>query len=425
MTWFAIVILALLLLRMGVQLWLERLNQMHVEAHSAEVPPALREIVSPATYAKSVSYTLAKIRFGRVELICDLLALLVVLFSGFLPWSFDLAVNYLGQSAWALAVYLFGIGVVLAVPGLPLAWHSQFRIEQHFGFNTMSPQLWVVDRLKALLLAAALGLPLLALVLKIAEWAGASWWLWAWAVLMAFQLVMMVLAPILILPLFNKLVPLPEGPLRERLLGLGKKTGFHARNILVMDGSKRSRHSNAFFTSLGRWRKIVLFDTLIQQLAEPELEAVLAHEIGHYKKGHIPKLLLVSAAGSLAGFYALAWITQQAWIFAAFGFNPPAIAPALLLFAMLASLVTFWLSPLLNLLSRRFEYQADAYAAHAVGEPHALITSLRKLNEKNLSNLTPHPWYSAFYYSHPTLIEREAALSLSASPRLGEQTGSD
>jgi STE24 endopeptidase len=200
--------------------------------------------------------------------------------------------------------------------------------------------------------------------------------------------------------------------LRDRLLALGERTGFKSRTIQVMDGSKRSRHSNAFFTGFGRFRKIVLFDTLIQQLTGPELEAVLAHEIGHYKKKHIPKMLLWSAFTSLVAFWIIAWLAKQDWFYRSFGFAPGNIAPALLLFALLAGVVTFWFSPLAHWWSRRHEYQADAYAAQTMRETQSLTGALRKLNEKNLSNLTPHPFYSGFYYSHPTLLEREQALKM-------------
>jgi STE24 endopeptidase len=204
--------------------------------------------------------------------------------------------------------------------------------------------------------------------------------------------------------------------LRERLFALAKRTGFPTRSIDVMDGSKRSRHSNAFFTGFGRFRKIVLFDTLVAQLTEPELEAVLAHEIGHYKKRHIVKLLCVSVLSLFVAFAAIAWLARQAWFYRAFGFEPQdsfapvAIVPAMLLFALLAGTLSFWLTPLINIWSRRFEYQADAFAREVMSEAQSLIGALRKLNEKNLSNLTPHPLYSGFYYSHPTLLERERAL---------------
>jgi STE24 endopeptidase len=261
-----------------------------------------------------------------------------------------------------------------------------------------------------------LGCPLLVLVLQCFAWAGALWWLWAWAALLAFQLLMSVLAPVLILPLFNQLTPLPEGALRERLLALAQKTSFRAASIQVMDGSKRSKHSNAFFTGFGRLRKIVLFDTLIAQLAEPELEAVLAHEIGHWRRRHIVKMLTLSAAGSLIAFAALAWLARQSWFAGAFGFPPAAgLAPVLVLFGLLAGVVLFWFSPLTHGLTRRYEYEADAFAKDVMGDAAPLVSALRKLNEKNLSNLTPHPFYSGFYYSHPTLVERERALLQSQS----------
>ena len=228
---------------------------------------------------------------------------------------------------------------------------------------------------------------------------------------MIVQLILSVLAPVLILPLFNKLTPLPDGSLRNRLLDLAKRTQFRAGSIQLMDGSKRSRHSNAFFTGFGRFRKIVLFDTLVEQLSEAELEAVVAHEIGHYRKGHIPRMLFLSGAGMLAGFYILAVLARQDWFYRAFGFEPGNITPAFLLFGLLSGTVGFWIGPLAHWWSRRHEYQADAFAAKAVGQTQSLIAALRKLNGKNLSNLVPHPFYSGFYYSHPTLLEREHALA--------------
>jgi STE24 endopeptidase len=375
------------------------------------VPEAFRGLIDQETYAKSVQYTLAKNRFSQFADVYHAVVLLLALFSGVLPWGYEFSNSHLGESAWAMAAFLFAAGAVLALPGLTLDWHEQFRLEQKFGFNTTTPKVWWLDRVKGFVLALVLGYPLLVLVLKFVEWTGDSWWLWAWGALLVFQLVMVVLAPVLILPLFNKLTPLPEGSLRERLAQLAGRTQFHARSIQVMDGSKRSRHSNAFFTGFGRLRKIVLFDTLIAQLTEPELEAVLAHEIGHYKLKHIPKMLVASALGSLAGFYAISVLSKQEWYYHAFGFEPVSIVPALLLFGLLAGTVTFWFSPLAHWWSRRYEYQADAFAAKVMRDANSLIGALRKLSEKNLSNLTPHPVYSAFYYSHPTLLERERALA--------------
>ncbi|EEF62021.1 M48 family metallopeptidase [Pedosphaera parvula] len=407
--------LILILARWLAQLWLARLNQKNVLAHANEIPRAFEGTIDRETYHKSVQYTLAKSKYGQLETTYELVVFLLVLFTGVLPWAFGYFTNRFGTSAWSMAAFLFCIMIALSIPSLPFDWYGQFHLEQRFGFNTSTPRLWIMDRVKGLVLGFVIGWPLLVLVLKIVDWTGTFWWLWAWGVMMVFQLIMLVLTPILIMPLFNKFTPLPEGSLRERLLGLGQRTGFHAKSIQVMDGSKRSRHSNAFFTGFGQFRKIVLFDTLIQQLTEPELEAVLAHEIGHYKKKHIPKMLLWSTFGLLVTFYLISLLARQEWFYRSFGFEPGSIVPALLLFALLAGVVTFWFSPIAHWWSRRHEYQADAYAAETMKEPQSLIGALRKLNEKNLSNLTPHPWYSGFYYSHPTLLEREQALLKSAA----------
>jgi STE24 endopeptidase len=410
----AAIILVLILLKWAAQIWLERLNHRHVVAHANAVPPSFKGIVDEATYARSVQYTLARGRLSRFDDTYRTVILLLLLFSGTLPRAFGACLDWLGSSAWAMALFLCAIGLALALSGLPVDWFEQFRLEERFGFNTTSPKTWWLDRLKGLSLALLLGYPLLVLVLKFVEWNHSSWWWQAWSAVLAFQLLMAVLAPVLILPLFNKFTPLPEGTLRERLLKLANRTGFRARSIQVMDGSKRSRHSNAFFTGFGQFRKIVLFDTLVQQLNEPELESVLAHEIGHFKKKHIPKMLIFSTFSSLAGFYLVSVLARQEWFCRAFGFEPGSLAPALLLFGLLSGLVTFWFSPLAHAWSRRCEYQADAYAAAVMNEPRSLIAALRKLNEKNLGNLTPHPLYSGFYYSHPTLLERERALERTA-----------
>jgi STE24 endopeptidase len=409
---FAKIIITLFAARFIAQLGLSILNQRHVQKHAGQIPEPFRGMVDDATYARSVDYTITKERFGRLQDAWATAITLIALFSGFLPWAFTLFSSHFGQSIWSMAAWLFAVGVCLAVPDLPLDWFAQFKIEARFGFNTTSLGLWCVDRIKGLFLALVIGYPLLGLILKLATWSGDRWWLWAWACLMMFQLIMFLVAPVVILPLFNKFEPLPPGTLRDRLLNLAGRTNFSARSIQVMDGSKRSRHSNAFFTGFGQFRKIVLFDTLITQLAEIELEAVLAHEIGHYKKRHIPKTLAMSAGGSFLGFYVLAVLAREPWFLGTFGFSahPGNIAPALLLFALLSGLVTFWFSPLAHWWSRRNEYEADGFAAAVMKQAAPLITALRKLNEKNLSNLTPHPIHSGFYYSHPTLLEREQVL---------------
>ncbi len=414
---FAVIAFVLILARTGAELWLNRLNQRHVQAHAKELPPPFRGIFDQATYRRSADYTLAKGRFDNIVDVFDAVLLIAVLFSGLLPWAFARFSADFGTSVWAMAGFLFAVGVALSIPELPFAWYAQFKLEERFGFNTITMKTWVLDRVKGFLLALLLGYPLLVLVLKLIEWTGANWWLWAAAVVIAFQLLLLLIAPALIMPLFNKFTPLPQGTLRDRLFALAQRTDFPTRNIEVMDGSKRSRHSNAFFTGFGRFRKIVLFDTLVTQLTEPELESVLAHEIGHYKKRHVLKLLALSIAGVFIAFAMIAWLARQEWFYRAFGFEHHAgfsaanVAPAMLLFGLLAGTITFWLSPFTHLWSRRFEYEADAFARMIMGEAQSLVQALRKLSEKNLSNLTPHPLYSGFYYSHPTLVERERALT--------------
>ena len=413
---FAIVALVLILSRAITELGLSRLNQRHVRAQANEVPPAFRGIIDETMYRRSVDYTLAKSRFGDIVTFVDAVVLIAVLFSGVLPWAFGRFSASFGTSVWAIAGFLFVPGIALSILALPFAWYGQFKLEERFGFNTMTMKTWVLDRVKGFLLVLLLGYPLLALVLKLIEWTCANWWLWGAAVVIAFQLLLLLIAPAIIMPLFNKFTPLPEGTLRERLFALAQRTDFPTRSIDVMDGSRRSRHSNAFFTGFGRFRKIVLFDTLIAQLTEPELESVLAHEIGHYKKRHVIKLFGVSIAGVLVAFAAIAWLARQHWFYRAFGFQYQGgfaaanVVPAMLLFALLAGTISFWISPFIHICSRRFEYEADSFARATMGQAQSLIQALRKLSAKNLSNLTPHPLYSGFYYSHPTLLERERAL---------------
>ncbi len=339
---FAIIALALILARAVTELWLSRLNQCHVRTHRNEVPPVFRGVMDESTYRRSIDYTLARSRFGNIVNVFDAAVLVAVLFSGLLPWAFERFSASFSTSILAMAGFLFVTGIALSIPGLPFAWYAQFKIEERFGFNTTTTRTWVLDRMKGFLLAVLLGYPLLALVLKLIEWTGASWWLWAAAVVVAFQLLVLLVAPAIIMPLFNKFTPLAEGAFRQRLFALARRTGFPTRSIEVMDGSKRSRHSNAFFTGFGRFRKIVLFDTLIMQLTEPEVESVLAHEIGHYKKRHIIKMLSVSIAGVFVAFAAIAWLARQQWFYRAFGFEHQTgfaaanVVPAILLFALLA-----------------------------------------------------------------------------------------
>ncbi|HTI69995.1 MAG TPA: M48 family metallopeptidase [Candidatus Limnocylindria bacterium] len=402
---------ALLLLHTGVECWLNFLNSAHVRAKSGSIPEELRDTVDAATHAKSVDYSVARLRADSLEQIWDLLVSGVFLFSGLLPFTLRLLTGRWNDSPMILTIWLILIGFLVSIPSIPLEWWRTFKLEARFGFNTTTMGVWLADRIKGAVLGIALGFPLLWLILKLVGWVGDYWWAWAWVVIMAFQLIMVALAPRFILPLFNKLTPLPEGALRDRLLALGTTTGFSAQTILVMDGSKRSRHSNAFFTGFGRFRKIVLYDTLVNQLTTEELEAVLAHEIGHYKKGHIVKMLIAGAASTLVGLAVIGFLARSTVFLQAFGFPAlQSVAPALLIVTMVSGAATFWLSPFSHWWSRRFEYEADAFAKTIVGSAAPLVGALKKLSEKNLANPTPHPTYSFFHYSHPTLAERLAAL---------------
>jgi STE24 endopeptidase len=401
----------LMIARLAGELILAELNRREALRHKAQPPAAVAAMVDADSYAKSVDYTQAKLKFGMVTESFDSVVLAAIVFAGFLPWFQGFFSPLSPSGVWDDALFLIATALILGAPGLPFEWYEHFRLEERFGFNKSNLGLWIGDKVKGLLIGLLIGFPLLWALLSLVRWTGNFWWIWAFALLFGFQLSMLVLYPKLILPLFNKLSPLPEGDLRTGLLALADKTGFHARTIEVMDGSKRSGHSNAFFTGFGRFRRIVLFDTLVQQLSSEEIEAVLAHEIGHYRRGHIPKMLLVSALLQFASFAVIAWLAHSAWFNPAFGFATGDIAASFLLFAILGGLVSFWFTPLLNRVSRKHEYEADAFAKQAMGSEAPLVSALRKLAQKNLTNLTPHPLYSGFHYSHPTLVEREQALT--------------
>lgn len=403
----------LLLLKLWASIFLDFINLKYAAARSTEVPEGFREFIDFPTYQKSVEYTIAKTRFGMVSEIYDSLLLALVILTGFLPWLYSGLSGMLGYGVWGQALVLFLVVTVLGVPSLPFSWWGTFRLEERFGFNKSTQRLWVLDKVKGLVLGLAIGLPLLALLIYLVNRAGTFWWVLGFVLVFLFQLVMVVVYPMFIMPWFNKMEPLAEGGLKDRLFALADRTGFKANTILVMDGSKRSGHSNAFFAGFGRFRRIVLFDTLIEQMGEEELEAVLAHEIGHYKKGHIPKMIALSGVLTFAMFALLGWLASGTWFAEAFLFDLEAAAyfvPVLLLFMLCKELLTFWLSPLSSLSSRKNEYEADRFARDAMKSAKPLVQALRKLHKENLSNLTPHPIYSGFYYSHPTLLERESAL---------------
>ncbi len=407
-----VIFVVLLVLRTVGQVVLELLNRKAVIQASGSVPEAFRERIDAETYAKSVDYTLAKIRLSLVEIVLDGLVLAALILTGLLVLIWEFFTGMFGMGLWGQAGALFATFMLISLPSLPLEWYGQFRLEERFGFNKSTIALWLTDKIKGLVIGLIIGLPLIAFLLwlvGLSSW----WWLWGFVAVFLFQLVMLVVYPRWIMPLFNKFEPLEEGELKERLFDLSDRTGFKAQTILVMDGSRRSGHSNAFFAGFGRFRRIVLFDTLMEQLKPRQLEAVLAHEIGHYKLGHIPKMILLSTVTLLLSFAAIGYLAQAPWFVESFGFNfvEGQLAATLLLFGLLSGLVTFWLGPLSNGMSRKHEFEADAFARDALdGDPEPLVESLHTLSEKNLSNLTPHPAYSGFYYSHPTLLEREQAL---------------
>lgn len=407
-----VVFLLLLLAKTVFEFYLSILNERHVEAHRGAIPEAYRGVLDPERYGQSVDYTIAKLRFGRWEAGLQAILLALVLGTGFLWWLYSGLSAIFGPGVWGQAAVLFSIGVFLQLPQLPLDYLEQFRLEERFGFNKSTRKLWVMDQLKGFVVNAVLIIPLLALILAIVGWFPEWWWLLGFAVFFGFMLLMMVLYPMLILPLFNKLEPLAEGELKDRLMDLSDRAKFQAKTIQVIDGSKRSAHSNAYFTGFGKFRRIVLFDTLIEQMETEELEAVLAHEIGHYRLGHIPKMLGLSALSGLGAFGLVAWLAGQSWFLTGFGFSSEAgIAAVFLLFSMVSGVITFWLTPLFSHWSRKHEYEADHFAREAIGGAGPMLEALRKLTEKNLSNLTPHPLYSSWYYSHPSLHEREQALT--------------
>lgn len=425
---FLAAFLLLFLLDVLVALGLDFLNRRELLRHAGP-PPILRGKIDPETFAKSRAYSLDRLRFDSASLLWGALITLVLLLSGFLPWLDRALAGPLGRGPAQGAAFLSAITALTGVLKLPFSAWQTFRIEGKHGFNTMTWGLWCKDLAKGTLLSAVLGLPLLYALLFVMGRAGGLWWLWAFLLVLGFQLLMLVLYPTFIAPLFNRFKPMEEGPLKTSLLDLAASLRFPSRGIFVMDGSRRSTHSNAYFTGFGRFRRIVLFDTLLAQMEPRELKSVLAHEIGHYRLGHIHRHLAVQMVMLLALFWAasaaLAWPPlYHAFGFPspaqAFGFPPPGSGPTgtagagpavgLFLFLTVIASLSLLFAPLQNLLSRRHEYQADAFAVRAVGDAEGMAQALLKLSRKNLSNPTPHPWYSAFHYSHPALAERVAAL---------------
>ena len=421
---FTLLFATALVASLAVKLWLATRQMRHVAAHRAAVPLPFAGQVSLADHQRAADYTLAKGRFG-------LLVMAVghgVLLGWTLLGGFDVLNNLLrdaveprfGAMAYQLAL-LSAFALIGGAIDLPFEIYSTFRIEQQFGFNRNTARLYIADLLKGLLIGALIGLPLAAAVLWIMGATGALWWLWAWGTWAGFNLLVMVLYPTVIAPLFNKFEPLADEALKTRVQALMQRCGFAAKGLFVMDGSRRSAHANAYFTGLGAAKRVVFFDTLLAKLAPGEVDAVLAHELGHFKHRHVLKRMLSLFLMSLLAFALLGGLSTQAWFFNGLGVQPnllglprtgalaPTDALALLLFALTLPVLSFFVAPLMAHYSRRHEFQADAYAvAHSSGAD--LASALLKLYEDNASTLTPDPLYVRVYYSHPAASERLARM---------------
>ena len=417
LTW-TLVFSAALVLGLLLKLYLSSRQIRHVSLHRGTVPRAFAATISLASHQKAADYTLTKARFGLLELAFGSALLLGwTLLGGLDTLNQALVGSALAQ--WGpLATQMAlvaGFGLISGALDLPFTLYSTFRIEERFGFNKMSLQLWLADLLKSTLVGMVIGLPIVALILWLMNSAGPLWWLWAWAVWMGFNLLVLVLYPTVIAPMFNKFKPLEDESLKARVTALMQRCGFAAKGLYVMDGSKRSAHANAYFTGFGAAKRVVFYDTLLKQLSPAEVDAVLAHELGHFKHKHIIQRIVMLFAMSLAGFALIGYLSQQLWFYTGLGVRPNLGAPndalALLLFMLAVPLFSFFISPLMAQLSRQHEFQADAYAALQT-DGRDLASALLKLYQDNASTLTPDPVFVKFYYSHPPASERLARMGV-------------
>jgi STE24 endopeptidase len=421
---FTLVFSAALVLGLLVKFYLSTRQIRHVARHRDAVPSAFAATISLAAHQKAADYTITKARFGMLELSFGTAVLLGwTLLGGLDALNQVLAGTTLAEwspLAHQLAL-VAGFAVISGVLDLPFTLYSTFKIEERFGFNKMTVKLWFADLLKSTAVGIVVGLPIIALILWLMGSAGSLWWLWAWAVWMGFNLLILVLYPTVIAPLFNKFKPLEDESLKARVTALMQRCGFAAKGLFVMDGSKRSAHANAYFTGFGAAKRVVFYDTLLKQLSPAEVDAVLAHELGHFKHKHIIKRIVMLFALSLAGFALLGWLSTQIWFYTALGVLPNMNAPndalALLLFMLVVPLFSFFISPLFAQLSRQHEFEADAYAAQQT-DGRDLSSALLKLYKDNASTLTPDPVFVKFYYSHPPASERLARMS-AIQPSLG------
>ncbi|MCE9623958.1 MAG: M48 family metallopeptidase [Deltaproteobacteria bacterium] len=409
--WFFWLFLVLYLLYLAVEFTLDYLNLRHIERNRGRIPELFEGVFSSQEYQRSIAYTRAKTHFSWVKSAFDALILWSIILSG----SFYHLDAWLGRwlpvnSLWHQVAYPFFFGAAIYLLHLPFSLYYQFVLEEKFGFNKMRAGTFLLDQAKGIALSLALGIPLLAFIFWLVPTIGTHWWIMAWAALMLFQLLTAALFPVVFAPIFYKFTPLQEGDLKDKLHQLTQQLRFKMAGVFTIDGSRRSAHSNAFFAGIGKTRRIVLFDTLIQSLSIPEIVAVIAHEIGHNKKRHILKGLVLSSATTLFSLWVLQKCLEWPAFFEAFGVPQPSLQVGFVIFGLLSSVFTFPLNPIFQWLSRRNEYEADRYSIEVNGDREGMISSLVKLSKDNLSNLTPHPWYSFYHYSHPTTTERAEAI---------------
>lgn len=401
---FTLLFIALLLASLSFKLWLSSRHIRHILQHRAAVPAEFAEKISLQAHQKAADYTISKSKFGIVSLFFNALILLAFTLFGGLNWLVHSLQASLGDGLLMQLALVTCFSLISGVIDLPFSYYSQFRLEEKFGFNKMTPKLFWTDTLKTSLISAAIGLPVLALVLWLMAKMGELWWLYVWLVWTGFQVLMMMIYPTWIAPLFNKFSPLEDQSLKQKIEGLMQRVGFASKGLFVMDGSKRSAHGNAYFSGFGANKRIVFFDTLLARLQPDEMEAVLAHELGHFKLNHIKKRIALMFVLSLGFLALLGYLKQQVWFYTGLGINPIGLAQtdalALLLFMLVMPVFSFAFTPLFSLSSRKHEFEADAFAAKHT-KAQDLINALVKLYEDNASTLTPDPLHSAIYDSHP------------------------
>ncbi len=410
---FTIAFLIAFLASFGLRHWLAQRQMCFVAKHRDSVPAEFAEKVTLAEHQKAADYTIAKLRLGVLENGVSAIILIgFTLLGGLQILNISLS-QLLGDGITQQIALLGSIVIISGIVDLPFSWYKQFHLEERFGFNRMGKQLFFIDMIKGLGVGAAIGIPLLWVILSLMAKAGDLWWLWAWVVLTVFSLLMQWIFPSFIAPLFNKFQPLPDGALKTQIEALLARCEFASQGLFVMDGSKRSAHGNAFFAGMGKAKRIVFFDTLIEKLNPGEVEAVLAHELGHFKCKHIRKRLLVSFALSFGMFALLGWISTQVWFYTDLGVMPNLNGYngglALALFMLVSPVFSFFFTPLASIASRKHEYEADGFAA-TKSSAKDLISALVKLYQDNASTLTPDPIYTAFYSSHPPAPLRIANL---------------